>query len=127
MINAPRLIDNCRTISLQNTLFSDLQIDKILSSQSIAVLQHPCESKEIVRRNELFLLLDKRENVAHVENTLSVLCATERALCLLKDAKISLDIYYLQAQLFESYLCLFFLKLKLQVDYGGIVGSDSRY
>ena len=104
MINAPRLINNFRTISLPNTLFSDLQIDKILSSQSIAVLQYPCEQSEIARRNELFLRLDQGENVAHVENTLSALCATERALYLLKDAKIPLDIYYRQAELFESYL-----------------------
>lgn len=104
MINAPRLLNGNSTPSLPDTLFSDLQIDKILSSQSIAVLQHPCESSEIMRRNELFLLLDKSENVAHVENTLSALCATERALYLLKDAKIPLDIYYRQAELFESYL-----------------------
>ena len=104
MINAPRLLNGNSTPSLPDTLFSDLQIDKILSSQSIAILQHPCEQSEIVRRNELFLLLDKGENVAHVENTLFVLCATERALYLLKDAKIPLDIYYRQAELFESYL-----------------------
>ena len=104
MIHAPRLINNFRTNLLSDSLFSDLQIDKILSSQSIAVLQHPCESSEIMRRNELFLLLDKSENVAHVEDTLSDLCATERALYLLNDAKIPLDIYYRQAELFESYL-----------------------
>ena len=104
MINAPRLLNSSNKVLLPNTLFSDLQIDKILSSQSIAVLQHPCEPSEIVRRNELFLLLDKSENVAHVENTLSALCATERSLYLLKDAKIPLDIYYRQAELFESYL-----------------------
>ena len=104
MINAPRLLNSSNKVLLPNTLFSDLQVVKILSSQSIAVLQHPCEQSEIVRRNELFLLLDKGENVAHVENTLSVLCATERALYLLKDAKIPLDIYYRQAELFETYL-----------------------
>ena len=104
MINAPRLLNSSNTFSLPNTLFSDLQIDKILSSQSIAVLQYPCEPSEIARRNELFLRLDQGENVAHVENTLSALCATERALYLLNDAKIPLDIYYRQAELFESYL-----------------------
>ena len=104
MINAPRLLNSSNTFSLPNTLFSDLQIDKILSSQSIVVLQHSCEPSEILRRNELFLLLDKSDNVAHVENTLSTLCATERALYLLKDAKIPLDIYYRQVELFESYL-----------------------
>ena len=104
MIHKPRLINNCRIISLPNTLFSDLQLDKILSPQAIAVLQHLCGPSEIMRRNELFLRLDQGENVAHVENTLSALCATERALYLLKDAKIPLDIYYRQAELFESYL-----------------------
>lgn len=104
MIFTPRLINNCRTISLPNTLFSDLQLDKILSAQAIAVLQHPCESDEIVKRNELFLLLDKSENVTILEDTLSVLFATERALFLLKETKITLDTYYRQAELFESYL-----------------------
>ena len=104
MINSPRLINNFRTISLPNTLFSDLQLDKILSAQAIAVLQHPCEPDEIVKRNELFLLLDKSENVTILEDTLSVLFATERALFLLKETKITLDTYYRQAELFESYL-----------------------
>ena len=104
MTNAPRLINNRFTTLLPNTLFSDLQLDKILSPQAIAVLQHLCEPSEIMRRNELFLRLDQGENMTHVENTLSALCATERALYLLKDAKIPLDIYYRQAELFESYL-----------------------
>lgn len=104
MINAPRLLNGNSAASLPNTLFLDLQIDKILSSQSIAVLQHPCEPSEIARRNELFLLLDNSDNMTHVENTFSALCATDRALYLLKDAKIPLDIYCRQAELFESYL-----------------------
>jgi len=104
MINAPRLIYKSNTTVLSNTLFSDLQLDKILSAQSIAVLQNPCEPSELVRRNELFLLLDKGENVARVENTISVLCATDRALYLLNNAKIPLDKYYRQVELLESYL-----------------------
>ncbi len=104
MINAPRLINNFRTISLPNTLFSDLQIDKILSSQSIAVLQHPCEPGEIVRRNELFALLDDEENLLRVEELHSSLLATERTLHLLRDAKISIDRYYRQAEMLEAYI-----------------------
>ena len=104
MTNAPRLLNNRLTNLLPNTLFSDMQLNKILSLQSIAVLQHPCKQNEILRRNELFLLLDKSENVTHMENTLSVLFATERALHLMRDAKIPLGTYYCQAELFESYL-----------------------
>lgn len=104
MINAPRLLNSSNKVLLPNTLFSDLQLDKILSAQTIAVLQSPCNQNEIVCRNELFLLLDNSDNVTHVENTLSALGATERALYLLKDAIIPLDTYYRQAELFESYL-----------------------
>ena len=103
MINAPRLLNNSNT-DLPRSLFSDLQLDKLLSAQAIAVLQHPCDYGEIVRRNELFLLLDKCENAARLENTLSALCATERALLLYKDAKLPLDTYYRQAEVLEAYI-----------------------
>ena len=102
-MNAPRLLNN-RNIDLPRSLFSDLQLDKLLSSQAIAVLQHPCEPDEIMRRNELFLLLDKCENAARLESALSALCATERALLLYKDAKIPLDTYHRQAEVLEAYI-----------------------
>ena len=104
MTNAPRLINNRFTTLLPNTLFSDLQLDKILSSQAIAVLQHPCEPGEIVRRNELFALLDDEENLLRVEELHSSLLATERTLHLLRDANISIDRYYRQAEMLEAYI-----------------------
>jgi len=103
-MNMPHLLKYGNETTLSHQLFNDLQMNRILSEETIAVLRHPCETSEIARRNELFRLLEKSENMAHVENTLSVLCAAERALYLLKDAKIPLDIYYRQAELFESYL-----------------------
>lgn len=104
MITAPRLLYKSNTTVLPNTLFSDLQLDKILSTQAIAVLQHPCELSEIVRRNELFTFLDDEENLLHVEELLSFLLTTESALYLLRDAKIPFDRYYRQEELFESYI-----------------------
>ena len=62
MINAPRLLNSNNQVLLANMLFGDLQLDKLLSVQTIAVLQRPCERSEIVRRNELFLLLDVLRN-----------------------------------------------------------------
>lgn len=100
----PRLLNNSNIDLLPNTLFSDLQFDKILSVQTIAVLRQPCGLSELVRRNELFALLDNKENHARIENVLSVLIATERASTLLKDARLSLDRYCRQAELFESYI-----------------------
>ncbi len=104
MINAPRLLNNRFTTLLPNVLFVDFRLDKILSGQAIGVLQHPCEPSEIARRNELFLQLEKNENLTLVENTISFLCATERACYLLKESKIPLDTYYRQAELLENYI-----------------------
>ena len=104
MITAPRLIHKCNTTVLPKTLFSDLQLDKILSAQTIAVLQSPCNQNEIVRRNELFVLLDDEENLLRVKELLSSLLATERALHLLNDAKIPLDSYYRGAEMLEAYI-----------------------
>lgn len=89
---------------LLKTLFSDLQLDKILSAQTIAVLQSPCDQNEIMRRNELFAVLDDEENLLRTEELLSTLLTTERALLLLNDAKISLDRYYRQAEMLETYI-----------------------
>ena len=104
MITAPRLLHKCSTTVLPKTLFSDLQLDKILSSQTIAVLQSSCDQNEIARRNELFAVLDDEENLLRTEELLSTLLTTERALLLLNDAKIPLDSYYRGAEMLEAYI-----------------------
>ena len=58
MMSAPRLLRNSKSILLSNTLFKDLQLEKILSASTIAVLSRPCTQKEIIERNELFVLLE---------------------------------------------------------------------
>lgn len=104
MITAPRLLHKCSTTVLPKTLFSDLQLDKILSAQTIAVLKSSCDQNEIVRRNELFAVLDDEENLLRMEELLSTLHTTERALLLLNDAKIPLDRYYRGAEMLEAYI-----------------------
>ena len=104
MITVPRLLHKCSTTALSNELFSDLQIDKILSAHAIAVLQSPCDQNEIMGRNEAFALLDNEENLLRVEKLLSTLLTTERALILLNDAEISIDMYYRQAEMLEAYI-----------------------
>lgn len=104
MITAPRLLHKCSTTALPNALFSDLQLDKILSAQTIAVLQSPCDQNEIMERNELFAVLDDEENLLQVEELLSSLLTTERTLLLLNDAKIPLDRYYRHVEMLEAYI-----------------------
>lgn len=122
----PRLLNNSNIDLLPNTLFSDLQFDKILSVQTIAVLRQPCGLSELVRRNELFALLDNKENHARIENVLSVLIATERASTLLKDARLSLDRYRRQAELFESYIASCEALASMN-DLGSLFSEIARY
>ena len=104
MITVPRLIHKCNTTVLPNVLFSDLQLDKLLSAQTISVLQNPCGKSEILCRNELFTLFDDEANLLRVEELLSSLLTTERALHLLRDAKIPLDRYYRGAEMLGAYI-----------------------
>ena len=100
---APKLLNNDATVLLPRDLFSDLQLDKILSEQAVSVLQKPCGQSEIVHRNELFSMIDKEENLVQIEILLSTLFATEKALHLLKDAKIALDKYHRYAEVLSLY------------------------
>ena len=104
MITIPRLLHQCNATALPDALFFDLQLDKILSTQTIAILQSSCDQNEIMRRNELFAKLDEKENLLRTEELLSSLFATERALYLLRDAKLLLDRYYRGAEMLEAYI-----------------------
>lgn len=104
MKTVPKLLNHNTFVILPRELFSDLQLDKILSEQSISVLQKPCGQFEIMRRNELFSLLDMDENLLRMESLLTTLLATERAFNLLNDAKIPLDRYHRYTEVFDSYV-----------------------
>ena len=104
MMSAPRLLRNSKSILLSNTLFKDLQLEKILSASTIAVLSRPCTQKEIIERNELFVLLENDENLNRIEHTLSTLISNEKALQVLQDTKIPLERYYRYADAFDAYL-----------------------
>ena len=104
MKNLPRLLRTNNTSGFPNALLSDLQFDKILSSSTIAILQYPCKHSEITYRNEIFVLLDREENLARMQKLLSDLLTVERALNLLKEAKHQLDRFYRQVSVYEAYV-----------------------
>ena len=104
MISAPKLLQARNSICLPNELFLDLQLDKIISKETIAVLRRPCEKSEITRRNELFMLLAQAENIDRLERALSVLREHEKALALLHDTEIPLDRYHRYADVLQSYI-----------------------
>lgn len=104
MILAPRLLQYRPETALSDRLFSDLQLDRILSAQAIDVLRHPCVADGLAHRNELFLLLGQNDVRTRVEKLLSTLCDNERALYLLREARLPLDTYYRQADVLDAYL-----------------------
>ncbi len=103
MTSAPRLL-NDDGICLTSELLFDLQLDKLLSKQALAVLRRPCTAGEIARRNELFSLPDRPALTADLEHALSVLREHERAVELLRDADIPLERWYRQADVLRTYL-----------------------
>lgn len=104
MMPVPKLLQNRNSICLRSELFFDLQLDKIISNQAIAVLCQPCGKSEIARRNELFMLLEQEKNTERLEHALAVLREHQKALELLQDTKIPLDRYHRHADVLGTYV-----------------------
>lgn len=103
MKNEPRLLNFSDTGKLPRELFSDLQVDKILSAQTISVLEKPCGSLEKERRNELFRLLEQESISESVENLRLTLSSYIRALQLYRDAKIGFDRFHRYFEMLSLY------------------------
>jgi len=104
MTTAPHLLQYSNGTVLSRQLFADLQAERILSEAAIAVLQKPCDAREILRRQELFRLLENGEITARVEGCLSALQELSRVLTLWKDAEIATDRYHLLARVLRAYV-----------------------
>lgn len=104
MTTRPKLLNYNEKANLPRQLFADLQLDKVLSEQAINVLQKPCTEGEILRREELFALLEKSENNDKLKDCLTILINAERALTLLKDAEVQLDRYRRHMEAFAAYI-----------------------
>ena len=104
MRNAPRILNVCPTEPLPGELFSDLQLEKLVSKQTLSILQNPCTEAEILRRNEIFTALSQESSVAKLEQTLSLLSDVGRNLRLLNEATLPLEKYHRKAELIRAYL-----------------------
>lgn len=126
MNSLPRLLNTKDTILLRRELFADLQINKILSEQAISVLQQPCGKNEIVRRTELFGLLESSEYLNRIETVLSALSDAERSLHLLQEEKIPLYRYYRYGEVFEFYVdaCEHLMSMS---DLGSLFADTANY
>lgn len=122
----PRLLYTGKARPLPTILFNDLQFDKLLSKSTITVLSYPCTRTEILRRNELFSLLEQEENVERMEHVLSILSAHEKALKLLDDSPTPLERYYCHEKVLNTYIvsCNALSSLR---EFGSLFTAISNY
>lgn len=103
-MNMPHLLKYGNETILLHQLFDDLQMDRILSEETIAVLQKPCSKEEILCRQEVFELLDNPVWQEKIKYLYTALRDEERVMFLWRESEIPLERYHLRASLFSSHI-----------------------
>ncbi|MBE6563960.1 MAG: hypothetical protein E7655_01610 [Ruminococcaceae bacterium] len=104
MKTVPKLLHVKKDHPIPLDVISDLQLDRLLSRETLSVLQYPCGESEIKRRLDVFAFLEKGENIDRLKTACSALTDAERSLYRLNEADIPLNRYHCFAQLLASYL-----------------------
>lgn len=89
---------------LSAELLSDLQLDRILGAQTLAILQRPCDSETRQARLDTFAVLADPTRIRRVERCLSALTQLERIRERRRETRIPLDRYHLEAALMNACL-----------------------
>lgn len=85
-------------------LFDDLELGKLFSARAIAVLQRPCSTQEILRRQELFAQLDRADKHRRISDCVTQLTEVERLLNCLSRAELPLARYHLLPAVIDAYV-----------------------
>ena len=104
MLTAPQLLYCGGETVLPPQLLSDIRLDGILSPQALCFLQKPCGGDEILRRQELFGLVEDEKVLGRLKICLSNLLKLERSLILWHSEKIPLNSYYLYSDVLSDYV-----------------------
>ena len=104
MLTAPQLLYCGGETVLPPQLLSDIRLDGILSPQALCFLQKPCGGDEILRRQELFGLVEDEKVLGRLKICLSNLLKLERSLMLWHSEKVPLNSYYLYSDVLSDYV-----------------------
>lgn len=104
MNNIPRLLNYKDGCTLQRQLFSDIQVDGLLSDYAVAVLQRPCDKEEILRRQELFRVLEDDTSRQQIYQCLDILKDHRRAVQSMREAIIPLEQLRFRQKALLSYI-----------------------
>ena len=105
MSNIPSFLGKPREKEISYRIFTDLQLDSLLSPAARKILAFPCGSDEILRRQEFFKLLYSDERIFEcVKNSISALNAYQTAFGVWDASSVPSEKCYLFIKLLEEYL-----------------------
>ena len=112
-MNIPNLINTIKNKEIEETVFNDLEINRVLSYSDIQFLKHPCNENEIKNRQEIFLSMENEEFYSSLTQCHTAIVNYEREKNIMREAQNVLEVYCSIVLLLEAYvrLCECFKKL----------------
>ena len=103
MNKIPYLIPEKDLHAIEIQVLRDLKLDRLLSDKSIFVLTDPCEKEDILRRQELFRILEEPEKYERINAVLDTLKVYERTLAHKRSSSVPLEKFVLQHTTYSMY------------------------
>ena len=123
MNRVPRLLNYSKDLLLPEETVRDIRLDTLFSKETVEILRRPCGREEIKRRNSIFRALESGASLKRLDDLLSILCALEKKISLVKDEKIALIRYFRYAQMLDAYTCA----SKCIAESGDLFGEIGEY
>lgn len=99
----PKIFNTSSTSQLTQKLMIDLSINNIYSENAISFLRIPCNYKEILLRQELFVRVIDKGKITEVEQCLKLLKELERTSEILKSAKNEIEKLHYKIEQLSAY------------------------
>ena len=126
MKTTPLLLKSDCKSEFSRQMFTDINLDKLISEASVKILQSPCGKDEILLRQEFFTVLNNSEKYASVEKCLKILIEEERLFKAWNNAETETESYFLKKQALEAYVRSEKI-LSAMTDCGKLFSSISTY
>ena len=126
MNTTPLLLKSDCKSEFSRQMFTDINLDKLISEASVKILQSPCGKDEILLRQEFFTVLNNSEKYASVEKCLKILIEEERLFKAWNNAETETESYFLKKQALEAYVRSEKI-LSAMTDCGKLFSSISTY
>ena len=104
MNSLPSFLGNPRKTEIQRKIFTDLQLDSLLSDAARKILSSPCEEKDILLRQEFFSYVLNDEDHSKIKGVISLLNSYRVAFDTYEVSKLQGEKYHLFVRLLEAFL-----------------------